>query len=99
MQHERMRTEAFAAASSSPKKSLEAAGSQLVPEKYRALIHEPNARFIEVVDQRRLPHTIASIRIADANGAADAIRTMVVRGAPLIGAVAAYGLALALDRD
>ena len=99
MQHERMRTEAFAAASSSPKKPGEAAGSELVPEKYRALSREPHARFIDVLDQRRLPHTTASLRIADANGAADAIRTMVVRGAPLIGAVAAYGLALALDRD
>lgn len=94
-----MRTEAPAAASSSPPKPGEASGSELVREHYRALSHEPHARFIEVLDQRRLPHTIASIEITDVNGAADAIRTMVVRGAPLIGAVAAYGLALALDRD
>ena len=40
MQHERLRTEAFAAASSSPKKPGEATGSDLVPEKYRALYSE-----------------------------------------------------------
>ena len=38
-------------------------------------------------------------RIDDVAGAADAIRDMVIRGAPLIGAVGAYGLALALDAD
>jgi methylthioribose-1-phosphate isomerase len=38
-------------------------------------------------------------RIADADSAALAIRRMLVRGAPLIGAVGAYGLAMALDRD
>ncbi len=69
------------------------------PAPYRALVHPPNARHIEVIDQRALPHAIARVRIADAGVAADAIRTMWVRGAPLIGAVGAYGLALALDRD
>ena len=41
----------------------------------------------------------SSVKIANADAAALAIRTMWVRGAPLIGAVGAYGLALALDRD
>ena len=51
------------------------------------------------IDQRALPHSVVTTRIADADTAALAIRKMWVRGAPLIGAVGAYGLALALDRD
>jgi methylthioribose-1-phosphate isomerase len=66
---------------------------------YRALVHPPGARYIEAIDQRALPHAIVTARINDADTAALAIRRMWVRGAPLIGAVGAYGLALALDRD
>ena len=52
-----------------------------------------------MIDQRALPHALVRVKIADADAAALAIRKMWVRGAPLIGAVGAYGLALALDRD
>ena len=69
------------------------------PAPYRALVHPPGARYIEAIDQRALPHAIVTARINDADTAALAIRRMWVRGAPLIGAVGAYGLALALDRD
>jgi methylthioribose-1-phosphate isomerase len=51
------------------------------------------------LDQRALPHRVVTTKIADVDTAALAIREMWVRGAPLIGAVGAYGLALALDRD
>ncbi|HEV2219900.1 MAG TPA: S-methyl-5-thioribose-1-phosphate isomerase [Casimicrobiaceae bacterium] len=66
---------------------------------YRALTRPRGARHIEVLDQRALPHAVTKVRIATADVAALAIRNMLVRGAPLIGAVGAYGLALALDRD
>src|SRR6266446_1820032 len=69
------------------------------PAPYRALVHPPGTRRIEVIDQRALPHVNTTIRIATADVAALAIRRMWVRGAPLIGAVGAYGLALALDAD
>jgi methylthioribose-1-phosphate isomerase len=69
------------------------------PAPYRALIRKPSARHIEVIDQRALPHALVKITIGDAEAAALAIRRMWIRGAPLIGAVGAYGLALALDRD
>ncbi len=69
------------------------------PAPYRALLRPTGARHLEVIDQRALPHRLLSARIADADAAATAIRQMWVRGAPLIGAVGAYGLALALDRD
>ena len=69
------------------------------PAPYRALVRPPGARYIEALDQRMLPHATMRAKIADADAAALAIRRMWVRGAPLIGAVGAYGLAMALDRD
>ena len=74
-------------------------GSLGDPAPYRALVHPAGTRYIEAIDQRALPHAVVMARIGDANTAALAIRRMWVRGAPLIGAVGAYGLALALDRD
>jgi methylthioribose-1-phosphate isomerase len=59
----------------------------------------PGRDAIEIVDQTRLPHDWVTLRIASADAAAAAIRTMQVRGAPLIGACAAYGFALALRTD
>jgi methylthioribose-1-phosphate isomerase len=54
---------------------------------------------VEIVDQTRLPHVREIVSLASAADAAHAIRAMQVRGAPLIGATAAYGLALALRSD
>ncbi len=54
---------------------------------------------VRVIDQSRLPFEFATIDLEHLDDAARAIRTMVVRGAPLIGATAAYGLALALRAD
>jgi hypothetical protein len=54
---------------------------------------------VVVLDQARLPYAIAWLRIDDLAGAARAIRDMHVRGAPLIGATAAYGVALAMRAD
>ena len=54
---------------------------------------------IEVIDQTCLPHRFATARLACVEDAARAIADMVVRGAPLIGATAAYGLALAMRED
>lgn len=49
---------------------------------------------VQMVDQRRLPTEEIWNTYTDAEGVADAIKTMVVRGAPAIGVSAAYGLAL-----
>lgn len=51
------------------------------------------------LDQAQLPYAIAWMRIEDVGAAARAIRDMHVRGAPLIGATAAYGVALAMRDD
>jgi methylthioribose-1-phosphate isomerase len=54
---------------------------------------------VEIIDQTRLPHELAVVRLAALEDAATAIRTMQVRGAPLIGVAAAYGVALAMAED
>jgi methylthioribose-1-phosphate isomerase len=54
---------------------------------------------VNVIDQTRLPHQLAILRLVDLAGACRAIRDMQVRGAPLIGATAAYGVCLALRED
>ena len=54
---------------------------------------------VAIIDQTRLPHDFAIVRLTSLEEAAHAIRAMLVRGAPLIGAAAAYGVALALRED
>ncbi|MEO8508914.1 MAG: S-methyl-5-thioribose-1-phosphate isomerase, partial [Betaproteobacteria bacterium] len=73
--------------------------SESDPAPYHALVRHPQFRHLDVIDQRALPHALVHVKIADADAAALAIRRMWIRGAPLIGAVGAYGLAMALDRD
>jgi methylthioribose-1-phosphate isomerase len=52
-----------------------------------------------IIDQTKLPHEFVTLTLKSADDAAVAIKTMQTRGAPLIGAVAAYGLALAVRAD
>jgi methylthioribose-1-phosphate isomerase len=54
---------------------------------------------VEIIDQTRLPHAFVIARLETVDDAATAIRTMQVRGAPLIGAAAAYGVCLAMRAD
>lgn len=58
-----------------------------------------DGRTVEIIDQTRLPHELVIVRLRTLNDAARAIRDMQVRGAPLIGATAAYGMALAVGED
>jgi methylthioribose-1-phosphate isomerase len=59
---------------------------------------EEDGPAVVLLDQRRLPDEVVEVRCASAAEVADAIRAMVVRGAPAIGIAAAYGLALAALR-
>jgi methylthioribose-1-phosphate isomerase len=54
---------------------------------------------IGILDQTKLPHAVETLRLTTLEDAAHAISTMQTRGAPVIGAVAAYGLCLALRAD
>ncbi|MEA2922513.1 MAG: methylthioribose-phosphate isomerase [Bradyrhizobium sp.] len=60
---------------------------------------EPDGWSVGAIDQRVLPHDFVVARLASCDAAADAIRSMLVRGAPLIGATAAFGMALAMRAD
>jgi methylthioribose-1-phosphate isomerase len=53
---------------------------------------------VVALDQRRLPLEEVDLRCTSSEEVAEAIRTLSVRGAPLIGVAAAYGLALAVER-
>jgi methylthioribose-1-phosphate isomerase len=55
--------------------------------------------FVEIIDQTRLPHEFKVENVASLEQMIVAIKTMQVRGAPLIGAAAAYGMALAMLKD
>src|SRR5579863_5332892 len=66
---------------------------------YRTIWPLPDGSAIEVIDQTKLPHRFETRRLQNVEDTAHAIRNMIVRGAPLIGATAAYGLALALRDD
>jgi len=54
---------------------------------------------VEIIDQTRLPFELVTVRLQRLEDAARAIADMQVRGAPLIGVTAAYGLALAMRAD
>jgi methylthioribose-1-phosphate isomerase len=65
----------------------------------RTLRAHPEQRCFDIIDQTRLPHALHWLRVTTLDGAAHAIRSMQVRGAPLIGVTAAHGLAIALAPD
>ncbi|MGB1028090.1 MAG: S-methyl-5-thioribose-1-phosphate isomerase, partial [Rhodospirillaceae bacterium] len=58
-----------------------------------------DGRTVEIIDQTRLPHAFEVAQLTSMADAARAIKDMLVRGAPLIGATAAYGMALAMVED
>ena len=65
----------------------------------RTIWLESDGTSVGIIDQTQLPHCFVTARLASLDEAARAIATMQVRGAPLIGAAAAYGLWLALRAD
>ena len=65
----------------------------------RSIWLEGDGQTIGIIDQTLLPHRYATLQLKSCEEAAHAIKSMQTRGAPLIGAVAAYGLAMALRKD
>ena len=63
---------------------------------FRTIWPSADGAAVEIIDQTQLPHVFATARLATLDDAAHAIRAMLVRGAPLIGATAAWGLWLGL---
>lgn len=66
---------------------------------WRTIWLRPDGRSVEIIDQTKLPHRFETVVLTTCEDAARAILTMQVRGAPLIGATAAYGVCLALQQD
>ena len=66
---------------------------------YRTIWVAADGRTVEVIDQTKLPFAFEVLPLNSLEDAAVAIETMVVRGAPLIGATAAYGVGLAMHED
>ncbi len=66
---------------------------------YRTIWLSDDKRSVEIIDQRWLPHEFRVERIGSVAGIATAIRDMWVRGAPLIGVTAAYGVAIQMTDD
>ncbi len=66
---------------------------------YRTIWLAEDGWSVEIIDQTKLPHEFKIIGLASVAEVARAIFSMQVRGAPLIGATAAYGVAIALRQD
>ncbi|NOR20222.1 MAG: S-methyl-5-thioribose-1-phosphate isomerase, partial [Xanthomonadales bacterium] len=66
---------------------------------YRSIWLHENGWSVDIIDQTRLPHEFIIKSLNSMQDAAEAISVMRVRGAPLIGATAAYGMALAMRED
>ena len=66
---------------------------------YRTIWLEADGARVAIIDQTKLPHRFEIVHLATVDEAARAILTMQVRGAPLIGVTAAYGVALAMRAD
>jgi methylthioribose-1-phosphate isomerase len=66
---------------------------------YRSIWPHADGERVEIIDQTRLPYEFGVVALSTMQDAAHAIRVMQVRGAPLIGATAAWGMALAMRAD
>ncbi|MBL6600892.1 MAG: S-methyl-5-thioribose-1-phosphate isomerase [Alphaproteobacteria bacterium] len=65
----------------------------------RTIWQAADGQAVEIIDQTKLPHALEIVRLTGLAEAAHAISAMLVRGAPLIGATAAYGMWLAMRED
>lgn len=66
---------------------------------YRTIWRDRGGTAVCIIDQTKLPHEFETVWLETLDDAARAIATMQVRGAPLIGVTAAYGVCLALKAD
>ena len=66
---------------------------------FRTIWPDPRCQFVEIINQTKLPFAFEIVRIDSVDKMVYAIKSMQVRGAPLIGVAAAYGMALATLED
>ena len=65
-------------------------------KEYRTIWFDEEKKIVKIIDQTKLPHQFIIKELKTVNDAINAIKTMEVRGAPLIGGTAAYGIVLAI---
>src|SRR5262249_10356970 len=80
-------------------KRVKSAAMNVDGKPLRTIWLEPDGSSVGIIDQTALPHRFATLRLTTLQEAVRAIATMQVRGAPLIGAAAASGMAQALKAD
>ena len=68
-------------------------------KEYRTIWFDDKNKIVKIIDQTKLPHQFIIKDLKTVKDAINAIKTMEVRGAPLIGATAAYGLVLAILKN
>ena len=66
---------------------------------YRSIWYDQDISKVRIIDQRWLPHDFRIVELETLESFATAIQDMWIRGAPLIGATAAYGIAIAMQND
>lgn len=66
---------------------------------FRSIWADASGRSVHIIDQTKLPFSFVTAELSTRDGVAHAIRSMQVRGAPLIGVAAAFGVALAMRTD
>jgi methylthioribose-1-phosphate isomerase len=66
---------------------------------YRTIWVAEDGWSVAIIDQTRLPHELTVVKLQSVSEAARAIKEMLVRGAPLVGVTAAYGICLGLRED
>jgi methylthioribose-1-phosphate isomerase len=93
------RSDTVSCRSSNSKASSRGAPMKVQGVAQRTIRVAAGGRAVEIIDQTRLPFELRILRLERLEDAAEAIAQMRVRGAPLIGATAAYGLCLALRED
>ena len=72
---------------------------RITEKNFRTIWPDVRCKFVEIIDQTKLPFAFEIVRIDSVDKMVSAIKVMQVRGAPLIGAAAAYGMALATLED
>ena len=65
-------------------------------KEYRTIWFEDKSNLVKIIDQTKLPHQFVIKDLKNYHDTIDAIKNMEVRGAPLIGATAAYGIVLSI---
>ena len=68
-------------------------------KEYRTIWYDKNNQLVKIIDQTKLPHQFIIKDLKTVKDSINAIKTMEVRGAPLIGGTAAYGIFLAIKES